>query len=349
MEDKSPGRTNLIFRMGLAGHIAFLILSVGMILLGAELFTNGIEWFGHRLRVAEGAVGGVLAAVGTAMPETMVPIIAISFHRGDAGREIATGAILGAPLMLSTLAFFVTGVAVLAYASLGRRSFTMSVDHRVLGRDLKSFFAVYAVAIAAMFIPYQPVKILIAVLLVGAYVYYVRQTFRNSQSAEGEGPGPLHFHRQAEVPRLRIVVVQVFFALVLILVGARLFVSQVTGLSLVIGISSFVLASIITPIATELPEKFNSITWIRQRKDTLALGNISGAMVFQSSIPTAIGIAFTPWTANPLVVVTGLTALAASIFVWAEITWHKRLSPYTLLAGVVFYVPWLIFVLRAHG
>lgn len=326
-----------------------LILSLGMILLGAELFTNGIEWFGRRLRVAEGAVGGVLAAVGTAMPETMVPIIAISFHRGDAGREIATGAILGAPLMLSTLAFFVTGVAVLAYASSGRRSFTMSVDHSVLGRDLKSFFGVYAVAIAAMFVPYKPAKILIALFLVGAYAYYVRQTFRHSESTEGHELGPLHFHRQAEVPRLRIVVLQVLFALALIIGGAHLFVSQVTIVSFASGVSSFVLASIITPIATELPEKFNSITWIRQRKDTLALGNISGAMVFQSSIPTAIGIAFTSWTANPLVVATGLTALIASIFVWAEITWRKRLSPYTLLVGVIFYIPWFIFIISRHG
>ena len=326
-----------------------LILSIGIILLGAEMFTNGIEWFGRKLRVAEGAVGSVLAAVGTAMPETMVPIIAISFHRGDVGHGIGIGAILGAPLMLSTLAFFVTGSAVFAYTFSGRRTTRMHVDHLVLGRDLKSFFAVYAVAIGAMFVPHKPVKLLIALFLVAAYVHYVRQTFRRAESTGGHELGPLHFHRRAEVPRLRIVVLQVIFALGLIIGGAHLFVSQVTLVSLAVGLSSFVLASIITPIATELPEKFNSITWIRQRKDTLALGNISGAMVFQSSIPTAIGIAFTPWMANPRVVVTGLTALAASIFVWAEITWHKRLSPYTLLAGVVFYVPWLIFILKSHG
>ena len=56
-----------------------LILAVAfvIILLGAELFTNGIEWFGRKLELAEGAVGSVLAAVGTALPETMIPIIAI--------------------------------------------------------------------------------------------------------------------------------------------------------------------------------------------------------------------------------------------------------------------------------
>ena len=58
--------------------VAFLI-----ILLGAELFTNGIEWFGRKLDLAEGAVGSVLAAVGTALPETMIPIIAILFATGE--------------------------------------------------------------------------------------------------------------------------------------------------------------------------------------------------------------------------------------------------------------------------
>ena len=56
-----------------------------IILLGAELFTNGIEWFGRKLDLAEGAVGSVLAAVGTALPETMIPIIAILFATGDVG------------------------------------------------------------------------------------------------------------------------------------------------------------------------------------------------------------------------------------------------------------------------
>src|SRR6266480_4913964 len=87
-----------------------------VILLGAELFTNGIEWFGHKLELAEGAVGSVLAAVGTALPETMIPLIAILFTGGAAASHVGIGAILGAPFMLSTLAMFVTAIAVLVAA-----------------------------------------------------------------------------------------------------------------------------------------------------------------------------------------------------------------------------------------
>ena len=97
--------------------ILLLLVALAVILLGAELFTNGIEWFGHRLNLAEGAVGSVLAAVATAMPETLIPVIAIVgptiFGGGSPNSaEIGVGAILGAPFMLSTLAMFVTGIDV---------------------------------------------------------------------------------------------------------------------------------------------------------------------------------------------------------------------------------------------
>lgn len=331
--------------------VLMLILSLGLILLGAELFTNGIEWFGRKLKIAEGAVGSVLAAVGTAMPETMIPIVAILFSKEKGSSEIGIGAILGAPLMLSTLAFFVTGVAVFAFAAAKRRTARLNVDHVVVGRDLRTFLMVYTVAIAAAFLPGKPYKVAVAVFLVGIYAYYVRQTFLTATgSGYEQETGPLHIHRKAEVPRLRVVVLQVFAALLLIVGGAQIFVKHLSHIALVSGISAFVLATIITPIATELPEKFNSITWIRQRKDTLALGNITGAMVFQSSILPAIGLLFTPWalSSNPQALAAAVVAMAASIFAWAELTWRKRVSPYTLLAGIIFYAAYIVytFVLR---
>ena len=97
--------------------IAILVVAFLVILLGAELFTNGIEWFGRKLNLAQGAVGSVLAAVGTALPETMIPVIAIIFGGGgEATHAVGVGAILGAPFMLSTLAMFVTGIGVIYLA-----------------------------------------------------------------------------------------------------------------------------------------------------------------------------------------------------------------------------------------
>ena len=85
-----------------------IVLAAGallVILAGCELFTNSIEWLGAKLNLSSGACGSVLAAVGTAMPETIVPIVAIVMMHGESSDEIGIGGILGAPFMLSTLAF----------------------------------------------------------------------------------------------------------------------------------------------------------------------------------------------------------------------------------------------------
>src|SRR5947209_11103809 len=106
-----------------------LALSLAIILGGCDLFTNGVEWAGKKLRLSEGAVGSVLAAVGTCLPETLIAILAIVFgERSGGGDAVGIGAILGAPLMLSTLAFFITGAAVIIFSMRGTRGRRMRVN-----------------------------------------------------------------------------------------------------------------------------------------------------------------------------------------------------------------------------
>src|SRR5574338_340242 len=126
--------------------LLILLLAFVVILAGAELFTNGIEWFGHKLGLAEGAVGSVLAAVGTALPETMIPIIAILFASQEHSDEIGVGAILGAPFMLATLAMFVTGLGVLYWRTRRQMGSAMKVDPRVLWMDIRYFFLAFGIA-----------------------------------------------------------------------------------------------------------------------------------------------------------------------------------------------------------
>src|SRR4051812_12737763 len=156
--------------------VVVLALAFLVILLGAELFTNGIEWFGRKLDLAEGAVGSVLAAIGTALPETMIPIIAILFGQGASSDEVGVGAILGAPFMLATLAMFVTGAAVL-WVGRGRPTGdVIQVDTSVVGHDVRYFAIAYAIAIGGAFLPLEPgwLKPAVGVVLIGIYAWYVK-------------------------------------------------------------------------------------------------------------------------------------------------------------------------------
>ena len=103
-----------------------LISSIAVMLLGATLFTNGIEWFGKRANVSEGVVGSVFAGVGTALPETVIPVVAILFGTTSEELEVGLGAIIGAPFMLSTLTLPLLGAGLLFFSSLQKRPPTFS-------------------------------------------------------------------------------------------------------------------------------------------------------------------------------------------------------------------------------
>lgn len=321
------------------------------------IFTNAVEHLGEKLNLSEGAVGSVLAAVGTALPETIVPIVAIlgAYFTGaniEKSNEIGIGAILGAPFMLGTLAFFVTGAAVYFYAKKGRRSTEMPIDTVVMLRDLHYFALAYLIAVLSSFIPSHKIKIFVAISLFVIYGIYVFKTLRKASKEQDETGSEeleaLFFTKYIKLPsnfEMPAIIFQLIFSLVALVLLAHLFVDHLKHLSVVLGIPPLILSLIITPIATELPEKFNSILWIRSKKDTLAMGNITGAMVFQSCIPPAVGILLTPWVLNEYALINIIVVFMSVIVVYLNIIRNKGiLKPNALILGGLFYLIYLIYV-----
>ncbi|MCX7841882.1 MAG: sodium:calcium antiporter [Clostridia bacterium] len=326
-------------------YIALLVLSLIIILLCCELFTNGIEWLGKKLNAGDGVIGSIFSAVGTCLPETMVPVIAILFSSGGAeGVDIGIGAIVGAPFMLSTLAFFVTGASVLVFSKKRKTGLRMKVNNNILGRDLIFFAAVYSIGIMSSFVGVESVRQLTAFTLILYYIYYVFLTVRHDQKSVGSLE-MLYVSKYIKIsPNILSILFQIALAISGIIAGAHIFVENLKDVSNCIGISTLVLSLVITPIATELPEKFNSIIWISKKKDTLALGNITGAMVFQSCIPVSIGILATSWQLDAKVVFSALLSLLSALFVYLWIKARGGLSALPLLAGGIFYMVFIAFV-----
>ncbi len=332
-------------------HWIMLLIALGIILLGATVFTNGLEWFGKKMQLSEGAVGSIFAAVGTALPETLVPLVAIIFGVGESGHKIGVGAIIGAPFMLGTLAFFISGMAVVWNRKKRADYPIMRVDTTVMRRDMEYFLILYTCAIAASFLGGHPIiKIVIALSLLLTYGSYVLITLRgsgNSESHEIEESeiDPCYFAPKSHDPPMAVIGTQVLGSLLLIVWGSYIFVEKVQIISEQMGISPFILAMIIAPIATELPEKFNSVIWINKGKDTLAIGNVTGAMVFQGSIITAIGILMTDWQLNSAALLTVALTFASVGLAYLQIRIKKHLTPGTLLAGGAFYAIFIILIL----
>lgn len=328
----------------LAFDAGALLLALLVILAGAELFTNAVEHVGQRYRLSQGLVGSVLAAVATALPETIVPIVAVFFGGASTTvvrEHVGIGAILGAPLMLASVAM--TLIAVFAGTKRGWRE-ALTPESSGLYRDLLYFLVAFLIALLALFIPLQQAaaRMLASTALVFIYVIYVRNTVRASRYLVEQGHGttadaPLLLARLRLRQTLGLEIAQLVLSLALIIVGAKLFVHGVEQLAQLTGVGVLVLSLLIIPVATEMPEKFNSILWIRRRKDTLAFGNVTGALVFQGTLLPAFGIQLGSWQARS-------DMLLAMALTFAAVLWilflglSRRLKPLWLLPCGLAYV-----------
>ena len=328
-----------------------LLVMIVLILIAAEMFTNALEHLGERLEISEGVTGSLFAAVGTALPETSVPLLAIfagSASTTVVNEEIGVGAILGAPLMLSTLSTCIMAAAVVGARGLRGR---VNPERGGLVRDLNFFLFAFVMAAAAMFVPHEAryLRGALGAALVLTYFVYLMITLNASGRLVQDGHGTRADERmlltRIGLPRnLVTIMIQLALALALLIYGAKGFIHGVEGVAQLFGVSALLLSLLIIPIATELPEKVNSVLWIRKSRDTLAFGNITGAMVFQGTLLPAIGIMLTPWQPRIEVLTGVLITLGATL--WVRL--HAReggVPVWALLINGAFYATFLTITL----
>ena len=297
--------------------------------------------------LGQGAVGSLLAAVATALPESLIPVVAI-IGGGSGSEDVAVGAIIGAPLLLATIAMALVGLGALLYRDRRESGLSLDVHRPTLERDLGFFMACFSVGLLLLLGLGAPaaVRIPAAVVLVIAYTVYARWTLRNSGSVEEEEElRPLVLDStRGDPPTMGIVVLQLVVALGAIVGGAHLFVEQVLSVAEDAGLEPLVLSLVLAPFATELPEKANSFFWIREGKDSLALGNITGALVFQSTLPMAVGLAFTSWELDSYSLVAGCLALAGGLVAILTLQVRRRFNGRAIALWAALYVAFVVYV-----
>ncbi len=310
------------------------VSSLILVVVASELFTNAIEWAGYHLDLGSGATGSLLAALGTSLPETVVPIVALA-TRSPSANAVATGAVLGSPFLLLTLGAGATGVAVIIRG--GDRRLT--IDPRQARRDLGVFLGAFIVAVFSTLLP-SGARIAVGAGLLVVYAAYVVATLRGSGKA-GEHPEPLHIVRwRPGEPHPMLVTVQLLLAVGLLIVGSQLFVMALDQTSSALQVPAMVLALVIVPVATELPETLNSVLWIRSRDDMLAFGNVAGSAAFQSCVLAALGVVFTTWHLGSAGVISAALTILVAAFLLALLWRGQARGSLVALAAL----PWVLYV-----
>lgn len=324
-----------------------LLLAFAVVLAGALLFTNAVEWIGHKLEVGVGAVGSVLAAVGTAMPETLIAIVALVGTK-EGSEDVAVGAIVGAPFLLATLAMGLVGLFAYMYRDKRDQGLQLNVHRPTLERDLLFFLVLFAIGGALAWGPPAPLRIGVGIVFLLSYVAYIALTLKGGGEVQSEESlNPLIFERRGEYredPSMLLCVLQLLVGLGAMVGGAHLFVEELLNLAESIGAEPLVLALILAPLATELPEKVNSFFWVREGKDALALGNITGAMVFQSMIPVGIGLIFTDWELNWHAVLSIGLGLAGGLLAYESLHLGRRFKLPAVIGWFALYSAFILAV-----
>ena len=324
------------------------LLSAGVIYLACEYFVNGIEWLGQKLNFGATATGTVLAAFGTALPESAVTFVAVMLGRTPEVRDIGVGAALGGPLVLATIAYAVVGVALWCNRRrLGRHDNRVRVDHARLARDQSWFLSIFVVKCGLGLLAFAFKPWLGALFLV-AYALYVWRELSSEDSAEhDEALAPLKCQPRAAAPSLAMVIIQTSVSLLVIAYASHIFVSQIETIGVALRMPPHLIALVLSPVATELPETMNALIWVRQGKERLALANISGAMMIQATIPSALALFATPWMFDaPLIVAGVLTAVAIAYLWWlfrrGDVDGRKLIPAALLYAVFAAFVAWYV-------
>jgi cation:H+ antiporter len=329
-------------------NVALLLGSAVIIYFACELFVNGVEWLGRQLSVGRTATGTILAAFGTALPESVVTFVAAAFGKTDAQRELGVGAALGGPLVLATIAYATVGVTLILSGRHLARNAQVREQFQRLSRDQSWFLVIFIVKLAVGLIAFA-YKPWLGIIFLAAYaVYFWREMSRDESDEAEEKLEPLIIARKRSgPPPVNLSVLQTVIALVVIFGASRLFVGQLDALGPVLGLKPQLLALLISPIATELPETMNAIIWVRQGKLRLALANISGAMMIQATVPTAFGLFWTPWLLDrSLILAGGVTALAVAVMF---ISFRKGVISRTFLACMsLFYGLFIVLLVALH-
>jgi len=320
--------------------ILIMLIAALLIYFSCELFVNAIEWVGKAFNISQNAVGTVLAAFGTALPESVVTFIAVVFGANSSQKDIGVGAALGGPLVLSTLAYAVVGISIIIFRNKRKLGSHINIDGRKLGRDQLWFLFIFIFKVGLGFVAFT-IKPWLGILFFIAYGFY----FFTEMSAETEEIQeklePLKFAPKNLNPKKSIILLQTLFSLTLIFIGSQLFVHNLDTFSISLGIPAHIVALFLSPVATELPEILNAVIWVKQGKENLALANISGSMMIQATVPSALGIMFTPWIFDKSLALSASITFVAILYLYMTLR-KNHLSVKRLSFVAIFYIVFAI-------
>lgn len=288
------------------------VIAMGVLIWGADLLITQSERIALKFNIAEFIIGATLIALGTSLPEMAASVAASLSDKHD----IAIANVIGSNVLNITL--------VLASVFLIATNINPSRDF--FAKD--STWALVPVLVFILMILDGVITrfdALLLLLLMGAYLVFLLQDAKNIPKEDFEDLDIAGaFSWTKTVPLLAV-------GLVLVIIGAHFTVESASEIANSFGISEWIIGIIMVSLGTSLPELVVSISAAVKGKVDMAIGNIIGSNMANTTVVLGAAALTNPMSINAPAYIFDIATMIVATLILVFITANKL---YTKSAGI---------------
>lgn len=318
--------------------ITFLVIGLALILVGANMLTDGASAIARGWGVSDLVVGLTVVAFGTSAPELVISLMASI--EGSAG--LAIGNVVGSNIFN---VFAIIGITALVSP--------IKIEKSILTKDIP-LVVLSALVLLAMgngpLLDGDKSSILNRVdgiILILFFAIFLRYTFSQAKNGANASDPAAEEGGKGKPMTMWKASLWVVAGLAGLIFGGDRFVAGASGLASALGVSDSVIGLTIVAAGTSLPELATSVAAAVKGRPGIAIGNVIGSNIFNIFLVLGVSATVRPLPFGGIGNVDLLTLTAASVLFWI-FGWFFRKRTITraegalLTAGYIAYMVYLV-------
>ena len=238
-----------------------LILGIGLLFGGGELFVQGAVLLARIMRIPQLVIGLTIVSLGTSAPELFVSLNSL-FKGSDA---LAVSNVVGSNIF-NVLVVLGSSALVLP----------LKVESRLIRRDVPLLLAVSAAVwgmASSGTITWQAGLALLIALSINT-IWEIRTTREESHISNQNSSDSIY---KASINDWSYAILKLFSGIILLTFGSNLLVTGASSIAQTMGISEAVIGLTIVSAGTSMPELITSLVAAIKGRTDLAIGNVVGS------------------------------------------------------------------------
>ena len=310
--------------------IAAVIIGIVLLVFSADKFVDGAAAAAKRAGLPPLLIGMLVIVFGSSMPEMVIS--GLSASQGNSG--LALGNAFGSNI---------TNIALIL--GLTAAISPIRVESSILRRELPLLAFVTLTAAALLYVD-GALSRTDGWILIGLFVVIMAWSIRAGVNNKTDHLAVM-VEQELQAPMsMARAITYVVFGLILLVISSQILVWGGVEIARALGISDLIIGLTVVAVGTSLPELAASIAAVRKNEHDLALGNIIGSNLFNTSIVIGITGTIGPTLLEPGILSRDLPVLGiltAALFLMGYAFRGRTVGIITRLEGILLLIAYVIY------